>query len=147
VMPWSFRGPVGGRIHLCDDRLHRAGRHRPRDVLTLRVVWVRVVCQRFFTLQSEHFRRQRNALRISEAPVEINDNAHAFGSSSTGAEGCSAQLLNTRGTAPTVRRTPPDIGVFKIIVRRVIFRLPTVFGLGFLARNAKSVLSQRHQEF
>ena len=67
-----------GRVHLRDDRLHRAGRHRPRHLLTLRVIGIRVVGEGFLALQLKHLRRQRDALRVSQAPVQIHDDAHAF---------------------------------------------------------------------
>jgi hypothetical protein len=75
-MRWSFRVSVGGRIQLDDDRLHRARCRRPRNPLTLRIIGIRVVGQRLLPLQPEHIRRERNALRISQTPIQINRNPH-----------------------------------------------------------------------
>src|SRR5277367_5727350 len=75
-MLWSFRGSVGGRIQLDDDRLHRARCRRTHHPLTLRIVGVRVVSQRLLSLQPEHIRRERNALRISQTPIQVNHNSH-----------------------------------------------------------------------
>jgi hypothetical protein len=42
----------------------------------LGVIGIRVICERLLALQLEDIRRQRDALRIPHAPIQINHNAH-----------------------------------------------------------------------
>jgi hypothetical protein len=62
---------------LDQDRLNGAGRRRTQDFQARRIVGIGVVHERFFTVQFEDGGSEKDALRISKAPIQINDNSHA----------------------------------------------------------------------
>ncbi len=47
-------------------------------MLTLRIIGIGVVGESFFALQLKYLRRERNALRVPKAPIQIHDDSHAF---------------------------------------------------------------------
>jgi hypothetical protein len=63
-----------------EDRLHRAGGRRSQDTQTLGIIGIRVKHECFLPTELENVRRKWNALRVSQAPIQINDNSHILGS-------------------------------------------------------------------
>jgi hypothetical protein len=61
---------------LDQDRLHRAGCSGAQDLQACGIVGVGVVHQRFLTVQFEDGGREKGALRVSQALIQINDNSH-----------------------------------------------------------------------
>jgi hypothetical protein len=59
-----------------NDGLHGAGGGRSEDAQTGVIVGIGIVHQRFFTVQLEDIGREKSALGVSEAPVQVNDNPH-----------------------------------------------------------------------
>jgi hypothetical protein len=59
-----------------DDRLHRAGGSGSQNSLALRIIGIWVIHERLFATELEHIRRERDALRVSEAPIQVDDNSH-----------------------------------------------------------------------
>ena len=47
--------------------------------LSLGVIGIRVVGSRLLAVELEHFRRQRDALRVPQTAVEVDDDAHFWG--------------------------------------------------------------------
>src|ERR1700761_3917307 len=60
-----------------DDRLYRARRRRSQHPQTLTVVRVGVVGQRLVAAELEHIRRQRYAVRVAQATVQVDNDSHS----------------------------------------------------------------------
>jgi hypothetical protein len=58
------------------DRLHRAGRRGPQDPQALGVVGVEVVEERLLPVQLENGGREKDALRVPLAPIQVDDDSH-----------------------------------------------------------------------
>src|SRR5215471_1588856 len=59
------------------NRLNRAGRGGAQNPQAHRLIGVGVVHERFLSMQLEDCWREKGALRVSEAPVQINNNSHS----------------------------------------------------------------------
>jgi hypothetical protein len=47
-------------------------------LLSLRVIGIRVVCEGFLAVESKYSRRQRDALRVPQATIQVDNDAHAY---------------------------------------------------------------------
>jgi hypothetical protein len=63
-----------GRKHHDVDRLHRAGRRRSQDAQALCIIRIGIVRGCFLATELKNVRRRRDALRVSQAPIQIIDN-------------------------------------------------------------------------
>jgi hypothetical protein len=61
---------------LDQDCLHRAGRRRAQDLQACCIVGVGVIHERFLTVQLEDGGSEKDALRVSQALIQINDYSH-----------------------------------------------------------------------
>jgi hypothetical protein len=58
------------------DCLHRAGRSCAQDLLAHRIVRIWVVPERFLAIELEDGGSEKDALRVSQALIQINDYSH-----------------------------------------------------------------------
>ena len=59
-----------------DGEPHRAGRRRTQDPQALGIVGVGVIVQRLIPAQLENFGREKDALRVPLAPIQLDDESH-----------------------------------------------------------------------
>jgi hypothetical protein len=57
--------------------LHRAGCGSAQNFYARGIIGIGIVLKRFLTVQFEDGGREKNALRVSQALIQINDNSHA----------------------------------------------------------------------
>jgi hypothetical protein len=69
------------RLLLCvqlvhDDCLYRARRRGSQNSQTLCIIRVGIEHERLFTAELEDIRRERDALCVAQALIQVNDNSH-----------------------------------------------------------------------
>jgi hypothetical protein len=62
---------------LDQDRLHWAGCGSAQNFYARDIIGIGIVLKRFLPVQFEDGGREKNALRVSQALIQINDNSHA----------------------------------------------------------------------
>jgi hypothetical protein len=65
------------------DRLHRARRRSPQNMKAQSIVGIGIVHKRLFATKLEDFRGERDALRVAQAFIQIDDNSHILCTPST----------------------------------------------------------------